>query len=94
MTAQPINFFTRTEYKGQNAVDLRLQGYKSDEWATYKQWLNGGYQVQKGQKGTGIMVVTEDEKNNKKAVRWYRVFNIEQVKEITDEEKKQLKEAA
>ena len=40
------------------------------------------------------MVVTEDEKNNKKAVRWYRVFNIEQVKEITDEEKKQLKEAA
>ena len=81
MTAQPINFFTRTEYSGHNALTLSQAKYKSEEWATYKQWLEGGYQVQKGEHGQGIMKIVED-KNGEKRPKYYKVFNIEQVKEV------------
>lgn len=75
-----FNFFTGYKYQGQNAVDLASKGYKSNEWGTYKQWFEHDYQVQKGQKGTGIMLVRPDDDNPKKAVvRWYKVFNREQV---------------
>lgn len=78
---EQVNFFTRNEYHGQNAMDLRLAKYKSSEWATYKQWLEGGYQVQKGQHGVGIMKIVEDKEGNKRP-KFYKVFNYEQVKEI------------
>ena len=76
-----LNFFTRVEYSGHNATTLALSGYKSDEWATYKQWFEGGYQVQKGQHGQGILKIVEDSKGEKRP-KYYKVFNIEQVKEI------------
>lgn len=88
-TAQ--NYFTGNEYQGINAQDLnlaaKLNKYEENQWATYRQWFDNGYQVQKGEKGTGIQVVREDEeKPDKKIVKYYRVFNLAQVKEITDEE--------
>lgn len=80
------NIFTGTEYKGQNAADLalaaKLNSYKSDEWATYKQWFNNGFQVQKGQKGVAIMAVIDDSETKKKGVRYFRVFNVAQVAPI------------
>lgn len=87
-TAQ--NYFTGTEYQGRNAQDLnsstRLNKHEENQWATYKQWYEGGYQVQKGEHGTSIQVVREDEKTKKTVVKWYKVFNIAQVKEIEEDE--------
>lgn len=83
-TAQ--NYFTGTEYKGGNALTLSLTKFKENQWATYKQWFSNGYQVQKGEHGTSILVVKDEPDSKKVAVRYYKVFNIAQVKEITDEE--------
>lgn len=83
-TAQ--NYFTGTEYQGGNAQALNACKHEENQWATYKQWFEGGYQVQKGEHGTSIQVVREDEKTGKTVVRWYKVFNIAQVKELEDEE--------
>lgn len=81
------NYFTGGEYQGQNQADLqmtaRVKGYKSNQWATYRQWLNGGYQVQKGEKGTAIMALgKKDDDDTKVSVRYYRVFNIAQTKPV------------
>ena len=75
-----FNFFTGYKYQGQNTIDLALKGYKSNEWGTYKQWDEHGYQVQKGQHGTGIMLVRKDDTTDKTVVKWYKVFNREQTK--------------
>lgn len=83
MTAQ--NYFTGVEYTGHNATTLNMSGYKSNQWATYRQWLEGGYQVQKGQKGQAIMKIVID-KEGEKRPKFYRVFNQEQVKPIKEEE--------
>lgn len=74
-----FNYFTGYKYNGVNAQDLASKGYESNQWATYNQWLNGGYQVQKGNKGTGIMLVKKDDETGKTVVRWYKVFNFNQV---------------
>lgn len=86
-TKQPaINTFTGVEYQGYNAVELSAKGYEVNEWATYKQWLEHGFQVQKGQHGVSIMVVRDDdEKDGKKLVKYYRVFNVAQVAPIEEE---------
>lgn len=77
------NYFTGVEYQGGNATSLRLAGYKEGQWATYKQWFEHGYQVQKGEHGHSIMVVKDkDDDPSKKAVRYYKVFNVAQVKPI------------
>lgn len=83
-TAQ--NYFTGTEYQGKNAQVLNACKYEENQWATYRQWLENGYQVQKGEHGTGIQVVRDDEKTSKTVVKWYRVFNLAQVKEIEETE--------
>ncbi len=87
-TAQ--NYFTGVEYQGHNAQELnsstRLNKYEENQWATYKQWFEGGYQVQKGEHGTSIRVIREDEKTLKTVVKYYRVFNISQVKEIEEDD--------
>lgn len=79
----PKNFSTGNEYQGKNSYILALTGRKNPEWGTYLQWKAAGYQVQKGEKGTPIQAVctkkTEDGEESK-GVRYYRVFNREQVK--------------
>lgn len=81
----PQNYFTGIEYQGHNAMSLSLAGYKDNQWATYKQWFEHGYQVQKGEHGQSIMVVTDhSDDKDKRAVKFYRVFNIAQVKEIEE----------
>lgn len=46
-------------YRGINIVSLwisqEVEGYSTAEWATYRQWLSVGAQVQKGQKGTSTV---------------------------------------
>lgn len=76
---EQFNYFTGHKYQGINAQDLASKGFKSNEWGTYHQWLNEGQQVQKGQHGTSIMLVKPDDETGKTVVKWYRVFNREQV---------------
>lgn len=83
---EQFNYFTGHKYQGINAQDLASKGYKSNQWATYRQWLEGGQQVQKGQRGTSIMLVKKDEDDKERAVvRWYRVFNLDQTAPVTEE---------
>ncbi len=51
----PTNFTSRKAYRGINQWWLAIQGYKSNEWGTYKQWSEKGYQVKKGSKSTPII---------------------------------------
>lgn len=80
------NFMTGTEYKGGNQATLSNTKFKSTEWATYKQWQEANYQVNKGEHGQRILVVVDDDKDKKKAVRHYTVFNFEQVSVKKEEE--------
>jgi antirestriction protein ArdC len=64
-------------------------GFKSNQWATYKQWLTLGGQVRKGTKGTTIIFyspvtgskITADgvEKNYHYVLKSYSVFNADQI---------------
>ena len=57
--AYPANAATGKLYRGVNPLLLELaamdKGYSSKHWATYRQWLALGLQVQRGQHGTKIM---------------------------------------
>jgi len=56
----PINALTDKAYQGINTVPLWVssmsQGYDSSLWATYKQWQSLGAQVQKGERGSTIII--------------------------------------
>jgi antirestriction protein ArdC len=53
------NLVSDKPYRGINRLLLGLssmtQGFSSPVWASYKQWQEAGYQVQKGSKGTHIV---------------------------------------
>ena len=51
---RPANASSGKHYRGLNALWLGLLGYRTV--ATYKQWAELGYQVQKGSKSVGISV--------------------------------------
>lgn len=51
---RPTNASSGKHYRGLNALWLGLLGYRTV--ATYKQWADLGYQVQKGSKSVGISV--------------------------------------
>lgn len=79
---EQFNYFTGHKYRGVNSQDLTSKAHKSNQWATYRQWFNNGYQVTKGEHGTSIMLAKEDDTTKKTVVKWYRVFNFEQVAPI------------
>lgn len=66
-----FNATTKNPYRGGNVFMLlfsgNVNGYTSNAWATFKQWKNAGYSVQKGQKGTPIMRACPFEKEVTKA---------------------------
>ena len=83
MTA--INFFTRKEYGGRNALTLG-----AGEYATFLQWRDGGYKVRKGEKGAKIVKVLQSTKTDKntdkkktvRGLRYYTVFSKAQVERV------------
>ena len=85
-----INYVTKNEYQGQNIDILMESGFSSQYWATYNQWLEAGFQVQKGESGTQLMRVVEIERKDKetgekkkiKVPKYFNVFNQEQVAKI------------
>jgi len=80
-------------YQGINTLILAMSaaanGFKSNQWATYKQWLQLGGQVRKGTKGTTIIFyspvtgskITADgeEKSYHYVLKSYSVFNADQI---------------
>ena len=84
-----INAKTKKEYNGKNVLMLAMtkkaRGYNSCEWVTFLQARELGYKVRKGEKGTPILAVCENKKDDeetKKGVRGYYVFNVEQLDKI------------
>lgn len=85
-TEIPYNLSTGFAYAGQNINRLLNAGYTIQAFCTYKQWLNLGYQVIKGQKSTKCQAFGKTiEIETKKEGSWFRsflVFNIEQVAKV------------
>lgn len=88
----PINPITEKDYHGINTLILWLQqqanGYKSNEWGTFRQWKEKGANVKKGERSSMIIfykrVEKKDEINNDEpefynCLKSYCVFNADQV---------------
>jgi antirestriction protein ArdC len=87
------NAVSKKGYNGINTLILAMSatanGFKSNQWATYKQWLQLGGQVRKGTKGTTIIFyspvtgskITADgtEKSYHYVLKSYSVFNADQI---------------
>ena len=60
-TGRPVNAVTGAKYNGVNVIALwaeaQAKGYTSPEWATYRQWLEIGAQVRKGERSTSCVKV-------------------------------------
>lgn len=51
----PINFSTKKPYRGMNHFWLAIQGFSSNEWGTFNQWSDKGYQIKKGSKSSFVV---------------------------------------
>jgi antirestriction protein ArdC len=94
---RPVNAASGSSYRGVNIVTLWVEsedrGFTSHMWATYRQWLELGAQVRKGERSTPVVFTslkeadpTGEEKQEAKLKRrrkyvskWYSVFNVCQV---------------
>jgi antirestriction protein ArdC len=58
-SGMPVNAVTKHPYRGVNVVMLsmfaRANGYRTNGWATYKQWQSKGANVAKGEHGTMVV---------------------------------------
>lgn len=84
----PQNFRSRKPYRGINRILLSMAPYSCPFWVTYRQALEFGGQVRKGEKSQLVVFwkSTEYEEENSKGerkkslvMRYYNVFNLEQV---------------
>lgn len=92
--AMPYNALTGRPYNGGNILALWMSGYEHNGWCTFKQALEAGCVVRKGEKATPVFYMRtmvkrakdEDEDDQKMFLaRMYFVFNVEQ---LTDREGK------
>ena len=103
----PMSADSQKSYRGVNIPMLWVHqlkgGYKSGLWGTYKQWLEKGAQVRKGEKGSHIVfwktldIAAKDdneEAETRMFARWSVVFNADQVDGFTISEAKHEGEAA
>lgn len=95
----PMNLRSKKAYRGINVFMLGLQGRSSRWWLTYKQAQEMGGQVRKGEKSTLVVfwkrIKVEDKSGEEKMVpmlRYFRVFNLEQVDGIEDPDWKNMRE--
>lgn len=89
------NAVTGKPYRGVNQLLLGMQGHADPRWMTYRQAKEAGYQVRKGAKSTKIVRMVEvdkrddnsnaeseviaEEKGWRLVMRFYDVFNAEQI---------------
>ena len=88
--SMPYNAASKRAYNGVNVLILWGSNYHSNGWVTFKQALDLGGKVKKGEKGTLIafwkFINKKDEdgeKSNFPVLRTYTVFNIEQCEDLT-----------
>ncbi len=82
----PKNLVSKKEYRGMNAFLLHAMNYESPYWVTFKQALELGGNVRKGEKATPIIFWKKWEKVDKTTgdkssipmMRFYYVFNVAQ----------------
>lgn len=88
--SMPVNRLSGKAYRGSNVLSLwvtaQLRGYASNQWATFKQWLELGQCVKKGETGTPIVFFgthTKEQDNGEttsyRIARGATVFNLAQV---------------
>lgn len=92
--AEPISLSTKRPYRGINWLILELErlerGFSSPTWATFNQIKQRGGKVLKGEKGTAIVfwkkitVEKDEEIKQIPMLRYYTVFNLDQVEGIED----------
>ena len=94
------NIVSKKPYQGMNCFNIGLSvyknGFKSNEWATFNQWKNLGAKIKKGSKGTEILYwnikeyedkTNKDEKVKIPFLRYFVVFNADQVEGYETKEK-------
>lgn len=88
----PTNFKSGRAYRGVNLFLLGSAGYSSPHWLTFKQALDLGGHVRKGEKSTPVIFWKLQEVDDAKApggtrkipfARYYSAFNLEQCDGIT-----------
>jgi antirestriction protein ArdC len=96
---RPKNALTGKHYRGVNIVSLWMtseqRGYSSNQWGTFKQWLERDAAVKKGEKGTPVVIYKEydaepdpknpDDNGRRMFARASWVFNASQVDGYSDE---------
>jgi antirestriction protein ArdC len=92
----PRNLKSGKKYRGINVFILSMSGFASPYWLTFKQALDMGGNVKKGEKGTTVVLwkrfdrkTSEKEKTEGKGdtiraatLRYFTVFNVEQCENI------------
>lgn len=85
------NVISKKTYSGINTIILGMSGFKSPYWGTYKQWLSIGAKINKDQFNNYQSIVfyapvktakkqdNEDTQQVYKLMRYFRVYNAEQV---------------
>jgi antirestriction protein ArdC len=91
MSGSHRNLVTGKQYRGINVFLLSCSSFGSPWWLTFKQAQEKGGNVRKGEKGTMIVfwkpiqikekhsVTGEDEKKKVFVLRYYKVFNLDQI---------------
>lgn len=86
---RPMNVISKKAYKGVNVWVLSYSEYSSPYWGTYQQWKSLGGCVAKGSKGLPVMFYkfldSKDSEGNERSIpmmRYYTVFNLEQVENL------------
>jgi len=98
---KPANLISRKPYRGVNALLLGLMPYEKPFYLTYKQAIESGGNVRKGEHGHMVVFwkMQEYEKENEKGeieekmipfLRYYYVFNIAQCENIPETKIPQL----
>src|SRR3984893_8173071 len=96
-SVMPINAATRRYYTGINVLILWSardeHSYPSPQWMTFKQALDKGAYVRKGEKGTPVifakkLTFNEGDEDERKIFmhRSFTVFNVAQIEELPKEE--------
>ena len=96
----PYNAVTGEQYRGGNVLALWVAGmpYRANGWCTFKQALDAGCVVRKGEKGTTVFFMntaprkrTDRDDTTEKTSRYffakaYTVFNVEQLSDLPGNE--------
>ena len=87
------NVISKKAYQGTNtfltAISSFKNGFKSNQWGTYKQWQSKGYSVKKGSKGTDIIffdkIKIEDAETKEERfipiLKGFSIFNADQIQD-------------